>query len=418
MVGVRTDADKERSKKIADSPLGYGERKVGVYMYADILRGEPMRLSLEICDADKHRYGEIGKARITVSGDVPLEAISRPTDRALAEKNLIKLGGTVFFAEKIEINIDEGLMVPVSALNALRRAAIEALEERLLSPYKDRGCLVAAERSEKRAGGSRAAAKVAIFTELSQIPKAAYEYFDEIYLPAAEFARHSASELRGVSGVELPAVIFDSERAELEGILELARGTGARFALVGNVGHKALAEKFGFEIRGGFRLNVSNGGAARSLSSLGFESVTLSPELTIPKIRDIAAADEIDCRAIIYGRIPLMIVEKCVICEALGTGKGGALCPFMKEDRLCRGTLTDRTGTVFPVAREFAHRNIIFNSLPVYMADKQGELSRAALGGHVFIFADEDASEVEAVISAYEKGTPASARVRRIGVQQ
>ena len=418
MIGIRTDADKERSKRLADTPLGYSERKIGVYMYAEILRDEPMRLSVEICDADKHRYGELGRGRITASGDIPLEAISRPTDRALAEKNLIKLGGTVFSAEKVDINIDEGLMVPVSSLNALRRAAIEALEEQLLSPYNNRGGLVAAEKVQKKAEERRAAAKIALFTELSQIPKVAYEYFDEIYLPADEFGRHSKDKLRKVNGVELPAVVFDSEKAELERLLSLARGTGARFALVGNVGHKEIAEKFGFEIRGGFRLNVSNGGTAESLASLGFESITLSPELTIPKIRDIAAASTLDCRAIIYGRIPLMVVEKCVICEALGGKRAGPLCPFMKETSLCRGSLTDRTGTVFPVVREFSHRNIIYNSLPVYMADKQSELSRAALGGHVFIFSDESENEVASVISAYENGKPSSSRVRRVGVQQ
>ena len=113
-----------------------------------------------------------------------------------------------------------------------------------------------------------------------------------------------------------------------------------------------------------------------------------------------------------------MVVEKCVICEAQ-RGKGRGLCPLKDSgfDGVCRGRLTDRTGTAFPVIREFPHRNIIFNSVPVYMADKGHELQLSGLDGYVFIFSDEAAEEAEKIISAYENGTPASFKVRRIGVQ-
>ena len=382
-------------------------------MCADIQKDKPMRLTLEI--ADKERFDKLSQFSVSVEGDIPLEAINRPTDRAMAEKNLLKLGSTVFAAEKTEINIEDGLMVPVSALNALRRAGTDALEKLILSPYENRKSTVGKIEKREIEKTKEAPVLMATFVEFSQIPQYAYSYFDEIYLPASEFYRR---DVWGVNGVELPSVIFDSEVDEVKKMLAAAKKAGAKYALVGNVGHAHLAKELGFEIRGGFRLNVSNSDSVKALSELGFTDVVLSPELTLPKLRDIAVSSNIDCRAIVYGKIPLMAVEKCVICEA-AKGKGRGLCPLKDSgfDGLCRGTLTDRTGAAFPVIREFPHRNIIFNSVPVYMADKWHEFQLSWVDGDVFIFSDETAEEVEKIISAYENGTPASFKIRRMGVQ-
>ena len=413
MLGVRTDADKERSKALGEKGSDIPERRVGVYMCADIQKDKPMRLTLEI--ADKERFDKLSQFSVSVEGDIPLEAINRPTDRAMAEKNLLKLGSTVFAAEKTEINIEDGLMVPVSALNALRRAGTDALEKLILSPYENRKSTVGKIEKREIEKTKEAPVLMATFVEFSQIPQYAYSYFDEIYLPASEFYRR---DVWGVNGVELPSVIFDSEVDEVKKMLAAAKKAGAKYALVGNVGHAHLAKELGFEIRGGFRLNVSNSDSVKALSELGFTDVVLSPELTLPKLRDIAVSSNIDCRAIVYGKIPLMAVEKCVICEA-AKGKGRGLCPLKDSgfDGLCRGTLTDRTGAAFPVIREFPHRNIIFNSVPVYMADKWHEFQLSWVDGDVFIFSDETAEEVEKIISAYENGTPASFKIRRMGVQ-
>jgi hypothetical protein len=71
----------------------------------------------------------------------------------------------------------------------------------------------------------------------------------------------------------------------------------------------------------------------------------------------------------------------------------------------------------FAVRREFDHRNIIFNSVPVYMADRKDALVKYKVTGEHFIFTDESKDEAERVIIAYKKGLPPSAKqVRRINV--
>jgi len=165
----------------------------------------------------------------------------------------------------------------------------------------------------------------------------------------------------------------------------------------------SIVKELGFIPHGGLRLGVANTETARVITSLGFEDITLSPELTVPRMRDIANSAR-PAGAIVYGKIPLMITEKCLVREI-------SSC----ED--CRSAggltyLTDRTDARFPVRREFGHRSLIFNSLPTYTADLDVKLS--FLDIHVFIFTDESADEVDRIITAYRNGDAPSNKIRRI----
>jgi putative protease len=153
-----------------------------------------------------------------------------------------------------------------------------------------------------------------------------------------------------------------------------------------------------------YRLNTSNNATARSLEELGFVDAILSPELTLPRIRDIAGARY----AVVYGKVPLMTLEKCVMREISD-------CDKCKKNGW--GYLSDRKGVRFAVRREWNHRNIVFNSVPFYMADKKDMLTKYRIGGEHFIFTDESADEADKIIDAYKKGlAPSAKQVRRINV--
>ena len=76
--------------------------------------------------------------------------------------------------------------------------------------------------------------------------------------------------------------------------------------------------------------------------------------------------------------------------------------------------MTDRRGVTFPILRESEHRNVIYNSLPTSMSDKQDELARAGITDRHFIFTVENVREIDRVIEAYESGVPLDCKVRRI----
>ena len=199
-----------------------------------------------------------------------------------------------------------------------------------------------------------------------------------VYLPLDRFDGTKAN------GVLLPPVIPDREMAMVAESLARAKAAGAQHVLVTNIGQIALAKESGLAIHGDFRLNLQNSYAANVFAEL--TDLLLSPELLLPQMRDIPARKS----AIVYGRVPLMTLEK-----SCGTTQ-----------------LIDRMKKAFPIIRE-GGRELVLNSLPIYMADKQDLLSPVGIGYH-YVFTTEGPQEVKNVLSSYARSLPTKKEIRRM----
>ena len=377
MLGIRSDADKSQSRAL--EPFTGITKKLPLSVSAEIKKDAPCKMTLS------H-----GEHRVTVSGEIPQTAINAPLTRDSAEKNLTKFGGTPYAVSSFELTLDDGLMLPLSKLNELRRSALEALnqaKEQAKEPIEKR------DYSPLRSQEKRKAHNTARFYDAEQIPPVAFDYFDVIYLPLHKHAE-------GVSGVVLPPVIFEGDMPRVKVMLADAKQRGAQYALVGNVGHLAAVKESGLIPVGDFRLNATNNESVLQLEKLGLQETFLSLELTLPQIRDIKG----NTAVVTYGRAPLMTLEKCVIKEI-------ADCNICAKGK---AILTDRRGVTFPVLREWEHRNVVYNSLPTCMSDKQELLDRHGVTNRHFIFSTETRKEVEEIILAHQKKLPVKDTVRRL----
>ncbi len=378
MLGVRSESDKKESA--AQEKFENITRRMPIELFASIKQGEQWTLNAR----------SNGKS-VTVKGNVPEAARTAPLSEESVARSLSKLGDTPYYLKNISIELDPNLMLPVSALNALRREAIASLKAENTRSSEE---FVAFKRQKPT--GAREKMRSAVFYNAESVTQRAVDFFNNIYIPIENYSKCRFSGL----GVMLPEVIFDSERERVIELLKKAYELGARDALIGNVGHVDLALSLGFKIHGDIRLNATNNSSVAYLEALGFEDVVLSPELTLPQIRDVGGRSA----ACVYGRLPLMITEKCVGKELSG-------CEACNSGRV---TLIDRRGVEFPVLRAYQHRSVIFNSVPTYMADKRAELARAGVTMEHFIFSTETAHEVDAIIEAYKKNSPANFACRRI----
>ena len=102
---------------------GKENRKIPVNLRLTVRRGEPVRLS-GACAVRN------GVTIALATGDAPEEARNRAVTAEELRQRLTKTGGTVFAADQIEIELDEGLMVSASAVNALRRELLDELAAR------------------------------------------------------------------------------------------------------------------------------------------------------------------------------------------------------------------------------------------------------------------------------------------------
>ncbi len=203
--------------------------------------------------------------------------------------------------------------------------------------------------------------------------------FDIIFLPLDRWNPHSAN------GILLPPVIRDGEEEKVTAALNRARINGAEHVMISGIGQMQLAQASGLCIHGDWRLNIENSYAAVVWNQLS--EVILSPELLLAQMRDIPARKS----AIVYGRIPLMLLEK-----SCGSSQ-----------------LTDRRKASFPVIRE-GGRELVLNSVPTYMADRQNELNKLGACGQHFLFTTEGAQEVRYILECYRKGLPTKKELRRM----
>ena len=375
MLGIRSEDDKSASRTL--SPFGGITRKIPLDFAVRMKENEPITLTV----SDKTRS-------VSAEGDIPQAALTAPLSAEHIERNLSKLGGTPYAIGSLTVEMDDGLMLPVSRLNDLRRRAIAAWEVNLAPKAIEKTPYVM-QKSQHVCKKARSAR----FYSPEQITTTARDFFDCIYLPLGK-------ENEVTDGVILPPVIFERDLKVVKEMLSRAVQKGVRYALVGNIGHIELAKGAGLVPVGDFRFNVTNCESVCVLEEMGIPSLILSPELTLPQARDIKG----DTSLIVYGRIPLMTVEKCVIREI-------ADCNTCDKNE---AKLTDRRGVSFPVLREWEHRNVIYNSLPTSMSDRQDGLAKAGILSQHFIFSTETPDEVDEVIDLWQKGAALPYPVRRI----
>lgn len=384
MTGTRKESDKQASRELES--VAICEKRLEIKAKCEIKKETECTLTLA-------SHG----ASVTVYGQVPSVALSSPLTDEGVKSRLCKMGATVFSLspENIELSLDEGLNLPPSALNALRRDACEALEIALTKKQAARQadfCPVLTDNTDK-ANKIKRSALCFFRGQYDAILKTGF--FDKIYLGVTEI--EALGKTDACLGVYIPPVIFDTELEQVRALLKKAYEKGVRHALVGNISHYSLCRELGFVAHADFRMNITNSKSASLHRSLGCASLVLSPELSLPQIRDIDGG-----LAIVYGRLPLMLLERCFMRENFGCDKCG------------KCSLTDRKNLRFPLLREYEHRNLLLNSVESYMGDRKALLSQYNVQGEHFIFTTETPKRCTEVINAYKNGDSIFTNPRRI----
>ena len=383
MLGVRSAEDKMASGEV--QKFRGIQKKLPIEMRATLKADCPMTLT-----------ASQGECSVTVTGTAPEAAHTRALTVEQVQSSLGKLGSTPFSVENPSVQIEGEVMVAASALNALRREAAEQLEQQM----QQKNLPVPVQRIKIGAAsptGVREVTRTARFLYPEQLTQAAAQYFSICYLPLETAAEQ---DVPLCNGAILPPVIFPEDTARIGQMLDKIRQKGIVHLMVGNLGHLPMLVGRDFVLHGDYRFNVANNATVCVLEQHGLADVIASPEMSLAKLRDLGG----NTAAIVYGRVPLMTLERCVNKQAAGC----AACTKGKAQ------LVDRKGVKFPVVREYGHRNLVLNSLPTGMSDKQSTLAEYGITAQHFLFTVESAGEVDGVISVYKKGTALPYPVRRI----
>ncbi|WP_448921491.1 DUF3656 domain-containing U32 family peptidase [Eubacterium sp.] len=305
----------------------------------------------------------------TVVGTVPETAINKPMTEDSVTSRLAKFGNTQFYLNNITIDLDDGLILPASVINSMRREAVEILSEVKIEPFTQMPY-----KAEKYKEKDCTPYYTARFLNPDSIPDK--HPFKRIFIPIwssdEDFVDNRA-------GVEIPRGLFGMEE-KLTKRLEHLKKIGVKKALCSNLGAYSLAQKMEFEVYGDFGLNIFNSESAQL-----FNSPILSFEATLEQTNRIGAKDT---GIIGYGYLPLMLTRNCPIKNHLGCSR-------------CTGKLTDRKGFEFKVKCSPYPCVEVLNPVPVYMGDRQKEIKTDFIH---FYFTDESKNQVEQIINLFKTG--------------
>ena len=345
MFGVRTQEDAKRSQSVLSAirELYRGPRSdVPVTMRISVASGTPAALTVSD-----------GEHTVSVSGEIPEIAQHAPLRKESVEKSLRKTGGTPFAVESVTCELEDGLMLPSSALNALRRNGLEALyDARTALPErairKPDLTLQGLRRNEK----TKLCVRFASFEQFFVDPQIAY-----YSLPIDVLLKHPECITDRAAG-EIPILIYPDEEPRMAETLKRLRESGLRFVLCENIGAIRMAKDAGLTPIGGYGLNVTNSDAVEVYRKMGVCAQFVSFELSAAKARDLCST--IPLGMLTAGRLPLMQLRSC----PARSDKGCTACDG-------HPVLTDRRSARFPIVCRERRYSTLLNSVPLYICDKQ-----------------------------------------------
>lgn len=318
--------------------------------------------------------------------DVLSKGENKIADTESVKEKLNKTGGTPFVFENISVKIGGEPFVPVSLINELRRSALAEYEKAFLDRTRRNAEYNIPQVDEKEREVTTFSCRV---NNVEQFKAALLYDFECFYVPQEILLENcdEFSEYRDKIIIETPAILKDEEKSE--NVLDKLKERGFDKLAVNNI---CFADNADFSLFGGMRLNIFNSHTLNFLKEKGFEAAILSPELNLGAIRDLRKP--LKTEVMVYGHLPLMITENCVI-------KNNSKCPCNADVNY----ITDRKGIKFPVIRDGkSHRNVVLNSLPLFMGDKLNEISKSGAERLLMYFTIENSAKVKAVCDSYFSG--------------
>ncbi len=384
-----------------------GERNVSMFGYRnkeDVTSAQPILKDLEMLYKDDIRPNEVdmrltlkrglpslltmkcGEFSVTVNGEIPQEPRTAPLSYEIALRNLSKLGDTSLYLDSLTLENEDSLTLPASSINALRRNGAELLEKEICKVnYTINDALPQIKTETTLQQKREIRVRLESFSQYSD----AFEKADMLILKIDDILKNkeAVEELPVKICVELPALIYHENEEKLLSQLKEIKKMGIVRGSTGNIGGIALLKKAGLRILGNHGLNITNSISLEQYKNFGIDDVTLSFELTEKAMKNMSAP--IKSGAYIYGHLPLMLMRACPQKSENGCGK-------------CNGKteLTDRKGITFPVICHNKVYSVLYNSVPLYIGDKNlSFLSFATL-----YFTKETKVECESIFKAYLQG--------------
>jgi U32 family peptidase len=336
-------------------------------------------------------------------------ARSAPLTESGVKELLSRLGGTRFHPEKIEIVLDGGLFMTASAINQLRREAMEKLAAQisataqetpitadLYPPTKIEWPLTAVSREIS----VTRAELVVLCRTIPQLEAALSLGVRSIYVDFEDIRRYPQAIEMSASCAELFLATPRIQKPGEQGFFRLIENAQPAGVLVRNLGALPYFRGTSLRLRGDFSLNVANPLAAAFLLEQGLERLTVSYDLTFEQILALLARSPEDRYELtLHQHMPMFHMEHCVFAAFLSSGTDYTNCGRPCDQH--RVEVRDRVGLTHLVKADVGCRNTVFNARAQTGAQYFVRLQRAGLRYFRIELLDEDRGNAHRLISLY-----------------
>ena len=311
-----------------------------------------------------------GKNQVEYIGTIVEEAKSSPISKERIKDIFAKLGNTPFKLIDIDCDIDNNIFIPVGVLNEVRRKLVDELIKKRTSVNRNIKLQINDFTKIQKASNdyyisalARSEEQVNILLELN---------VDFIYVTSEELYNKYRDK-----GVILRLDRVKNSFADYKGYELLIGETGSLKYIKNNL------------VNTDYYLNVVNSGYVNYLTSLGVKKITLSPELSIDRIKLIATNSNANLlEFIVYGRIEYMIVKY-------------NMAKVMKFKQNKKYELSDIRQRRFPIISDkYTH---LMSNNPIDLTDKIEELKIAGVNVFRLELFDEKANLIKKIVEEIRK---------------
>lgn len=355
--------EKARQTFKSGSPIRRIPVKLAAYAYI----GKPLQLSAELAD---------GRTVFATSEFIGVPAEKRPLTEETLEKQLRRIGTTVYEISELTMNIGENVMFPVSAVNDTRRQLFDAVDEARLKCYARPAAPEVDDSVWKPGKTCNAPAKknrtqLIVSTDDLDSLKAAVSAGADGILFGGESYSHSLItakdyEIAREYCVEHDVkIIFNTPRiineVRVKDFTQLADVFARLDPSAVNVHNIAGVEFFrrypDLRLQADYSLITYNHLTLEMLQESGFSKAVLSPELNLAQIAGLVPQSPLPLECIVHGRLELMVSEYCVTGSFLGGLDSGSCKMPCRQGRYY---LSDRKNERFPIVMDqYCHLHVL-----------------------------------------------------------
>ena len=341
-------------------------RRIGIDIKAIAKLGEPFYLEA----VDENGYSA------QVQSDFIVEkALKRAMDRQAVEKQMNRLGTTIYELRRLDCIIDDNVIVPMSVMNDARRILVEKLMTLRLKAYerpqsvvrdnavwqkdfilnneeiKKPELVVAADTLEKVRSAADSGADIVLFGGDSY----QHEYISpDMYRQAVQICQ----ERRCKIAFGTPRIMRDNEQTAFTKWLEHIQDLPIEAIYAHSLAQMYLIRKAGnIPIWADYSFNTYNDATINFLADYNIQGATVSPELNFKQIKTLANASPLPLECLVHGNMELMVSEYCVLGSFMGNlDKGSCTKPCEKN----KYWLCDRKNEKFPIVTDqFCHMHLL-----------------------------------------------------------